>query len=347
MVDDTRSEQPDAQFADDLWRTLTGCVRDTGDRGTARYREHHRGNAPLAHTWPVSQLLHAASLRDDVRTIDEVAAQLEPYAHPGHGFGEALADHPRRSDVYVDDNAWVGLALAQADRLGAPGRARLSACASFCCRTQRADGGVPWRIDVAEWSHNACSTAPTGVLALRAAERGALPAGLDAVDVARRAERFCSTRLLRDDALVADHLRADDSIDWAVWSYNQGALVLLRTLLAVALDDGVLLDAACTLAEAALDEFQGDRLWTQPPAFNAVLFRGLLVLDAHRPFPRGRRSLRDYLDRVRVEAHDISTGLCLLGGIGAYEHATILDQAALVQLFTLATWPAERCATLC
>ncbi len=62
---------------------------------------------------------------------------------------------------------------------------------------------------------------------------------------------------------------------------------------------------------------------------------------------RGRDALATYLTCVRDEAYDVSTGLCLSGGIGAYEHATILDQSALVQLFTVSAWPRERCATLC
>jgi hypothetical protein len=336
-------------FAADLWRTLVECVRDTDRHGRVRFRENHHGTAPVAHTWPVSQLLHAAALRDEAATVAEVVAQLEPYAHRGYGFGEALADHPGRDDVYVDDNAWVGLALAQAapGPLDHAGRARLAACTAFCCATQRDDGGVPWRIDVETWSHNACSTAPTGVLALRAAGRGAAPAGVDPVAVATGAERFCTTRLGRDDGLVADHLRADGTVDWAVWSYNQGAVVLLRTLLSVALDDHRLLASAVELADAALDEFRGERLWTQPPAFNAVLFRGLLVLDAHEPRPRVRAALAEHLDRVRAEAYDVSTGLCIAGGIGTYEDATVLDQAALVQLFTLAGLPPERCKGLC
>ena len=124
-------------------------------------------------------------------------------------------------------------------------------------------------------------------------------------------------------------------------------MVQLRALLAAARDDRALLRSAATLADAALDEFHGDRLWTQPPAFNAILFRGLLVLDAHLGHPRGRDALATYLTCVRDEAYDVSTGLCLSGGIGAYEHATILDQSALVQLFTVSAWPRERCATLC
>ncbi len=367
MVDHAAWSGTDAAFSADLWRTLIECVRDTDDgwidrlagspHGPARYRENHHGTAPIAHTWPLSQLLHAAALRDDLAVVTEAVAQLEAYRHAGHGFGSALADHPNRSDVYVDDNAWVGLALAQAaiddparspraGRLGTAARTRLAACARFCLATQRGDGAVPWRVDIADPTHNACSTAPTGVLALRA---GAL-AVLDrdaALDAARRTERFCTQVLGRDDGLIADHQRVDGTIDATVWSYNQGSVVMLRTLLAEIDDDPELLDAALDLADAALAELDGDGIWRQPPAFNGVFFRGLLVLDAYRPYPPARAALRAYLDRVRDEAYDISTGLCLAGDIGAYEQATILDQSALVQCFALADRPRARCGTLC
>ncbi len=79
-------------------------------------------------------------------------------------------------------------------------------------------------------------------------------------------------------------------------------------------------------------------------AFNAILFRNLLALDAVAPDPRYRATMTAYLDRAWREARDPATGLFDRGGIGSYTagKADALDQAGLVQLYALAALPSSK-----
>jgi hypothetical protein len=285
-------------------------------------------------------VLHAAIVVDDATTVATIFRQLERYERHG-----GLAHRPRRRDRYFDDNAWVGLACAQlaAATGNASARRWVARTWRFCATGRQNHGGVAWK-DEPHPTINTCSTAPVALLALRAGELG-VKAG--AVEFAQQAVRYLVTRLRRDDLLYADHVRVDGTVDPTVFSYNQGSAVALQTVLAQHDGGAHHVDDAHATAVAALAEFRGDRLFTHPPAFNAVFFRGLLLLDAMRPVPQVREVLGDYLDRVWHEARDARTGTFVGGGIGGYDGATTLDHAALVQLFALATWPRARCTTLC
>jgi hypothetical protein len=106
--------------------------------------------------------------------------------------------------------------------------------------------------------------------------------------------------------------------------------------------DGTLAAAARRTAVAALAHFGAqDRLWHQPPAFNAVFFRNLLLFDALVGFPDALPALDGYLDRCWADARHPVTGWFTEGGIGRYEQGGSIDQAGLVQLYALSAWPSE------
>lgn len=144
---------------------------------------------------------------------------------------------------------------------------------------------------------------------------------------------------MRDDGLVADHLRVDGHLDTTVWTYNQGSTLALDVAL-WSLGEGEAargLDGAQALAARTLDHVAADdALWRQPPVFVAILMRELLGLDAVAPDPRWRRVASAYADRVWREGRDPRSGLVDgAGGLGRYDAGVVLDHAGVTQLWAL------------
>ncbi len=265
---------------------------------------------------------------------------------PGTPFG---------GDLYYDDNAWVGLTLVALERQR-PGAAPLDRAAAIWrfARTgwdtdpaRPHPGGVFWLQQgrgTGRRNHdrNTVSTAPNAALALHLAELGALPA--DALRGEPTPEAMCAwvQGALADpvSGLYFDKLRGDDSVDRALWSYNQGNMIALYLLLARR-GDGAALARAEAIARRALDHYGADdRYDEQPPAFTAILLRNLLMLHAETADARLRddiiAALRGYADRAwthRRDEHD------LLRRPGA-PASELLDQSALVSVLALCAWDA-------
>jgi hypothetical protein len=337
--------------ARDAWQILhdTSMLRRGGRKllvmdGPGRH-------AGIAAVWPLSQVVAAAldlarldrdGVHGSAALVDDLADTLELYR-----WGDGYAPYPGGQERYFDDNAWVGLDAMQAhDQL--EGRPADSLWLHKAKRTfevviagQDGDGGVRWKEGPAgqPGGRHACSTAPAVELALRlyratAADRYRA--------VAERADQWLRATLVSPDGLVWDHVDPDDSIERTVWSYNQGAAIGADVLWWRLTADRARLDRAIATAGTALDHFSvDDRLWHQPPAFNAIFFRNLLQLHAAQPQPRVMAELDRYLERVWREGRDPSSGRFTAGGIGNYDDGGSLDHAALVQLFALQAFPVD------
>lgn len=263
--------------------------------------------------WPFSQVLHAAVLVG----ADELPAlrgSLEQYRR-----GSAYAERPSNRRRYYDDNAWIALALLDAG--DADSVARVLAFLREGC-VPLADGSVGVRWVEGGDTLNACSTGATGLVALRlattvseAGERASL------LELAAACAAFLEG-LVDGDGLVADHRRPDGSVDPGVYTYNQGLLVGLLAGLGRA-------DDALALALRVMGAFDDERLWSHAPAFDAILVRELLRLDAPHSGARVRSWCEAYLERVWTQARDPATGLFTAGGIGRYDDGTVLDHAGL------------------
>ena len=92
------------------------------------------------------------------------------------------------------------------------------------------------------------------------------------------------------DGLYADPIAPDGPRMLTIWSYNQGSMIGAGVLLARETNDPSFLEHAAETAGAYVDSRDVAALMTQDPAFNAVLFRNLLVLDQVRPDDRYRSS---------------------------------------------------------
>jgi hypothetical protein len=331
----------------EAWRALLATATRPGPGGLEVRDGPFRSSARAA-VWPLGQVLAAAvdvaGLQDPPPSavVDALRATLARYR-----VGDAFAPFPGDRAVYYDDNAWVGLALVQwSGQLAAAGRDAEAGVARAEARGvlrtlaggEEPGGGIRWR--AGDPSVNTCATGPTAELALRV---HLLTGDDEALDLARRCRRFLASRLRRRDGLYVDHVDGDGRVEPTIWSYNQGTPIGAEVLWAAATGDDEALVRATETAGAALAHFgDDDRLWTQPPVFNAVFFRNLLSLHAVRPDPTYLAALDGYLDRVWAEARDPRTGLCTGSGIGSYDRRPTIDQAGLVQLYALRAWPPSR-----
>jgi hypothetical protein len=271
---------------------------------------------------------------------------------PGTWFG---------GDRYYDDNAWVGLALVQLERMR-PGAGRLDRAQAlwrFAARGWADDpaaahpGGVFWveqgrGAGRGNHDRNAVSTAPNAQLALHLQALGALtPADLSPVDPGRMCAWVTSALDAGGDGdgLFWDKIRGDGTVDRARWSYNQGAMIGLHVLLARR-GAAEHLARAERIARRALIHYAGGGLERQPPAFNAIFLRNLLTLHAATADAALRAEIlatltgyaadlwerrRDGRDRIRHPDR---------------RAPTLLDHSAAVSVFALLAWDPGDYATL-
>lgn len=313
----------------------------------------------LAYVWPHSQILHAALdlalLTQDESSFDQTVQGLAQYKLVNAYTAYAPVIDPSQNESrFWDDNGWIGLALMQATYQTTNPQHHLSLVNeiwSFLQSGQASDGGVYWHEGDPQHNRGVPATGSTTELALRLY----LATG--------ESESKYLTFAQRNDSWLNTHLHAPEGYFWDSWyenpadnpespgqnvnrwmfTYNQGVPIGSDVLFYRVTGDSQYLTHAKRTADAALDYFSAERLWTQPPPFNAIFFRNLLALDRYAPDPRYRLALEAYLDRVWNEARDPKTGLFTEGGIGTYDRTFgSIDQAAFVQMFALLAWPLDR-----
>jgi len=300
----------------------------------------------MAAVWPLSQVVAAATDLVLLDLIDEHELALLHDILERYRDGDAYDPFPGSRPRYYDDNAWVGLDFVQRHLTTRAPRALEDAATvlEYVRRGEHPDGGVYW-IEEPKQSRHTCSTGPAGELAARL---HLLTGDERALAFAHRCATFLSARLRRPDNLYADNVRDDGAIGDAVYSYNQGTPVGLDVLLHEISGDRAFLDRARTAATASLAYFaEDDRQWADSPAFNAVYFRNLLLLDHAEPLPEARRALSRYTERLWTEARDPSSGWFTRGGIGAYDRGGVLDQAGITQLYAMQAMTPAQVRTLC
>jgi glycosyl hydrolase family 76 len=265
-------------------------------------------------------------------------------------------------DRYYDDNAWVGLVLVQLERI-APGghldRAdRLFAFALGGWDTRPAaphPGGVFWveqggGAGALNHDRNTVSNAPNAELGLHLDELSNGGANRERHAAAHDMYTWVNTTLdagadagAPGTGLFWDKLRGDGTIDRTLWTYNQGNMVGANVLLArrsVGGERADYLGRAEAIAAKALDRYDG-ALHRQPAAFNAILFRNLLLL--HEATADGalrariRSAMESYAELAWSTRRDRHDRFRFAG-----RATTLLDQSAMVQIYALLAWdPAD------
>ena len=319
----------------------------------------------VAHLWPfirafVATLDLAGALDGAVEGFDPDAAIAERLAvlerywdrrGPWPAYASDVPGTPFGGDRYHDDNAWVGLALVQLERMR-PGAGRLDRAADLwhfavygwdTNPDAPAPGGVFWveqgrGTGRRNHDRNTVSTAPNAQLGLHLAELGAEPAtGLGPRDMYEWVNGALDAP---DTGLFWDKIRGDGSIDRALWSYNQGNMVGLNVLLARSpgADSGTYSDRAATIARRALGHYAG-AYERQPAAFNAIFFRNLLQLHAATSDGALRAdittAMRGYADGAWSAHRDDDDCFRFPG-----HSPSLLDQSGMVQVLALLAWDA-------
>ncbi len=336
------------------------------------YRRDGRLRRPgtAAHLWPFSRALVAtldvAGIADKIDGFDAELAigaslkMLERYWDPGGdlpAYSSDVIGTLLGGDRYYDDNAWVGLALIQLERLR-PGSGYLDRARELfdfaAAGWDRGDGpnpgGVPWveqgqGAGTRNHDRNTVSNAPNAELGLHLAElRGLTTVAPGSIGPEEMYEWVLTTLDASRESdppatgLFWDKLRGDGTIDRTLWSYNQGSMVGANVLLARRdwAAQAKYLARAEAIAHKALRHFAG-RYEHQPPAFNAIFFRNLLLLHAATRDVDLRTAiidaLRAYSDHMWDERRDRRDLFHLShGGV------TVLNQSAAVQLLALLAW---------
>jgi hypothetical protein len=346
--------------------------------GTYRRDGLLRRPGSAAHLWPFARALVAtldlagvrgelANRFDAAGEIGERLATLERYWDPGGAapaYSSDVLGTRIGGDRYYDDNAWVGLALVQLERMR-PGTGRLDRAAEvfrFAAEgwDQRTDvpspGGVFWveqgrGLGAKNHDRNVVSNAPNAELGLHLAElTGTAPASA-APGAAGAEEMYAWVNATLDaggdgeepgSGLFWDKLRGDNTIDRATWSYNQGSMVGANVLLhRRSVSTGTeYLRRAEAIARKALHHYAGGGYESQPAAFNAIFFRNLLLLHEATADADLREdiiaAMRGYADRAWSERRD-DRDRFRFSGTGV----TLLDQSAMVQLLALLAWAPE------
>lgn len=345
------------------FRTREGLYRRDG-------RLHRPGTA--AHLWPFSRALVATldvagigeNLLDVFDADGAIAESLEALEH----YWDPSGDPPAYSsdvlggrlggDRYYDDNAWVGLALVQLERIR-PGSGHLDraeelfrfASGGWDRRDVPNSGGVFWveqgrGAGARNHDRNTVSNAPNAELGLHLAEMRGVPIGaqgrigaqemyewvLATLDASRESDSPAT-------GLFWDKVRGDGTLDKTLWSYNQGSMVGANVLLARCGGDAhaQYLARAEAIARKALRHYAGGGYERQPPAFNAILFRNLLLLHAATDDAQLRtetiEGIRSYTNYAWYQRRDRRDRFHL-----SNSDVTLLDQSAMVQLLALLAW---------
>ncbi|HTU38386.1 MAG TPA: glycoside hydrolase family 76 protein [Acidimicrobiales bacterium] len=304
MIDDGLGEASDR-----AGRTLAAIrarrlyVRRHGLFGTRRWWRVRRSYETL---WPFADAWSAFCTWTDqestMQLLDDMPQALRSYAErPGTlaepesaGF-QSVVTPPLGSggDKYYDDNAWLGLALLRHFELtNSPALLTLARRVySFVLSgwstdaTWRIPGGIRWKEPASNTSRNTCVNGPAATLAARIHQKTG--DGTD-LDWAIRIYDWTREALRTPEGLYEDRIASDGRRDPTLWSYNQGSMIGAGVLLARQTRDQTFLEHAVETAAAYLEGRSVSDLLTQDPAFNAVLFRNLLVLDQDRPDPRYR-----------------------------------------------------------
>jgi hypothetical protein len=336
--------------------------------GMYRYDEGPRLLRSAAQLWPFGRAL-AATLdvagissehsAEAEAVIPEHLQILERYwdpAGPKPAYCADVRGASRRGDRYYDDNAWIGLALIQLERMR-PGSGQLDRVAQlfeFAVQgwAAEAGGGVYWveqgrGTGIRNHDRGTVSNAPNAEVGLHLRELGHVAESAyegarpeDMYDWVLRTLDRSHTGESPGTGLFWDKVRGDGTIDRATWSYNQGGMIGCNVLLARLHPDRRerYLDLAGSIARKALRE--GDGAYrNHPPAFNAIFFRNLLLLR-HASEDEGLQStimdaIRGYADAALSETCDRHHLFHMQG------RPVLLDQSAIVQVLALLAWDPE------
>ncbi len=274
--------------------------------------------------------------------LDEMVRGLFSYAGDSNllesteeaGF-ESVVTPPLGSggDRYYDDNAWLGLALVRHHELTGDRAILRLAQRVFAFvisgwstdTTWQAPGGIRWKEATSNRSRNACVNGPAAELGARLHQQTGEGSYLD---WASRIYDWTRRALLNADGLYGDQIGPDGNVTSTIWSYNQGSMVGAGVLMAERTGQVSYADHALETASAYMANCTVEDLLKQDPAFNAVLFRNLLMLDDLQTDISFRALMADY-------GHTMWESQRRRHGLFAGNGSPLNNTVAMLQIFAL------------
>lgn len=264
----------------------------------------------------------------------------------------AYRSYPNAGDRYYDDNCWVGSNLLQhhlmtstASTSTALDRARavFSYIQTGWMTNLPRPGGVRW---IDSRSNGDRATNSTGGWAKLGAHLYDTTGrrSQSYLDWAVQAYDWLKQNLLASNGLYGNSVRADGSVDRKQWIYNQGIVIGAAVLLNRVTGTARYLDDAVRLGDAALAFFATDAYYSGTMGaydgraiFNAIFFLNLLMLYAVNRNAMYLQKMQAYADAAWSDpkVRDPKTNLYKLNGGSRY---SLLDQAAMVQVFACLSW---------
>jgi len=340
-------------------------------RSSKLYHEHHPYD-PLrdprnGYLWSFEEATHATLLLHGMphaadtyrRAIDDRLSAREAY-WDGTSRPRGYRSYPGTGDRYFDDNCWVGsdLLLHHALTSATPRGTALDRAQGVFNYIRTGwttslprPGGVRW-VDAA-FNGDRAVDSTAGWAKLGADLYNATGRQTSAyLEWAVRAHDWSKQNLLAANGLYANAVRADGAVDPTQWIYNQGIVIGAAVLLHRATGKSSYLTDAVTLADATFEVFGTDRYYSGSMGaysgraiFNAIFFRNLLMLHASVGNSAYVHRMQAYADAAwsDPDVRDPRTNLFRLNGEPRY---SLLDQAAMVQVYALLTWTPESYAAL-
>jgi len=328
--------------------------------GDGLYREQYpveSSDNAYSYEWPFSQA-HVAALdlagqpgaagnRYDGALAQHDQAQLAYWHDAGStglpGFASGVEPpYGTGGDFFYDDNEWVGLQDVQHwsffhDRGSVRQAEQIFALVTSGWdddATHADPGGVFWT--QAPWSsdRNTVSNMPGAELGLRLYQ---ITGKQQYLDWSLRMYGWTNANLQRPDGLYWDHVDLAGNIEKTIWSYNQGVPVGVNVLLYEVTGQRKYLREAQRIAAASYDYFvSGGRLDAQPPFFNSIYFKNLLLLESVTHGTTYRKAMAAYAERTWATRRDPATGLFHFAD--GDPHVQMIQQAAMVQIYAVLAW---------
>lgn len=239
-------------------------------------------------------------------------------------------------DIYYDDNAVVGLELERIYRMTGD-KALLDRAEqvfkliryAWDDNPTQCPGGLYWTQGTWYKPIKATNvTALSSEFALHLYEFAHDPYYLE---WGKRMYEWTRTCMQSPEGLYWNDIDMQGNINKALWIYNDGAMVGSGVLLYRITGDVEYLRQAESTAQASMRYFgSGGRYYIQPPIFDAIFFKNLLLLDSVHHDPKYRQAMQAYADKMWKLYRDPETGLFKLD---ANRPVQLLEQSAMVQIY--------------
>ncbi len=323
---------------------------------------------PYAYLWPFYEALAGTVDLYGVGAVGkgDVDDRLAGMSRYYRGAKAGYDSYPRSpygggGDRYNDDNAWIGRTLIQLHRMNpttfkvasevTPLQGALDVYQFLEASWHTSPpfpaypkpGGVFWiRSDWDRRPDRDRGAGTTGGFAKVALHLHELVGGDAYLVAAKRAYDWTRVNLYRTDNVYADKILPDGSIDWGVWSYNQGVMIGAGMLLHRRTGDATYLEQAVKTADAAIAYFDRYGWYSQPVIFNSLFFRNLLLLHAVKSDKGYYAAAKKFADQVWDDKNIHNQQKHMIKFDARTSAYKLREQAAMVQLYACLAWADDK-----